>query len=668
MSLKSIGRRFDKKVIRPISHFFKNKPSETSQAPATVSAPAKASRAVPPFTGFQIETTPLTISRPTAQAGTATGAPVPVLFVNFAQARCGVFQYGANLAKVLGTSRRYKVEALEVQSLEDVDKAVAGETYAAIFFNYHPQTLTFLKPDLPKRYPMPCIAVMHEMTQAEADAMSSGIFQHYVMGDPTLLETNPGVFKTGRILPRYTKTWPTPAIPTIGSLGFSVGSKGYGNVVEAVQKEFDEAIIRLHIPANDIIDADGSQARAYAEKCQQLIRKPGIRLEFSHNFMTSEEVLDFFAQNTLNAFLYDPLEVAGISSTPDAALAVRRPIAISKSIMFRHLMHIRPSICIEDTSLRQIIANGSKPFEHLLGIWSPENVLNEYEGILDRVLSNEGARFKAAPTFSPYPELNDVPVFDYQSMRRDYEGFGCAPVRMMDELRIKAAQARLKPAIASGEYHGVRSMKRLNGILDNAARVHYMPAIQDLFDLAPETMVAKIPVANVQQAFVYDSVLRYTPNGRARMLCVGSYDDSACVALKRLGFDIDEIDPAVNGLDLEKFMALPTTKLASYDVVFSTSVLEHVPGDERFMAQIADLLKPGGAAVLTCDFKDRQAADEKIIPGDHHWYTQQDLLERILPVMKGCSLVDVPQWASAEPDFQFLGYRYTFASFVVQKA
>ena len=49
----------------------------------------------------------------------------------------------------------------------------------------------------------------------------------------------------------------------------------------------------------------------------------------------------------------------------------------------------------------------------------------------------------------------------------------------------------------------------LNRILDNKARTLYAPAIEKLTELVPKTMSKKIAEANVQQAFVFDTVYRY---------------------------------------------------------------------------------------------------------------------------------------------------------------
>ena len=103
---------------------------------------------------------------------------------------------------------------------------MAQSACKAIIYNYHPQTLTFINPDMARRYQQVNIAVMHEMTQAEADTMPDKFFQCYVMGDPTLIENNPAVFKTGRLIISYTNKTEPSDIVKIGTFGFSVGSKG----------------------------------------------------------------------------------------------------------------------------------------------------------------------------------------------------------------------------------------------------------------------------------------------------------------------------------------------------------------------------------------------------------------------------------------------------------
>ena len=208
----------------------------------------------------------------------------------------------------------------------------------------------------------------------------------------------------------------------------------------------------------------------------------------------------------------------------------------------------------------------------------------------------------------------------------------------------------------------------LNRILDDKARELYKPAIDMLMQLVPEAMARKIPEANVQQGFVFDTVHRYTnPNKAPKVLCVGSYEDTASMGLIAMGYKVTEIDPVIN-CPIQEFFVNPSTVKNSYDIIFSTSVIEHVTDDSAFVAYISGLLAPGGVAIITCDYKDGWVPGEPKPPVDMRLYTQKDLRDRLLFLMNGCSLVDEPQWDCPNPDFILMGtYQYTFATLVVKK-
>lgn len=212
------------------------------------------------------------------------------------------------------------------------------------------------------------------------------------------------------------------------------------------------------------------------------------------------------------------------------------------------------------------------------------------------------------------------------------------------------------------------TVTRFNTILDDSARRLYEPVIATLFALAPETMTRKYPAANVQQGFMLAAVLQLCRNfPRTRILCVGSYEDTALESLLKIGIRAEGIDPNVNGIDLDAFLSMHPNRLGTYDVVFSTSVLEHVEHDERFVSGIASLIAPGGYGVFTCDFRNAWKSGEPLPRADLRFYRSEDLQVRLLNSMPGCQLLDSPDWDAFEPDFEYEGCRYNFATFAVQK-
>lgn len=181
----------------------------------------------------------------------------------------------------------------------------------------------------------------------------------------------------------------------------------------------------------------------------------------------------------------------------------------------------------------------------------------------------------------------------------------------------------------------------------------------------PETISRKIPEANIQQSYVLHMALKYA-KPESTILSVGSYEDTASETLKKLNYNITEIDPVIN-YDLTTFYNMNTH--AKFDIVISTSVIEHVPDDELFINTICKLLNTNGIGILTCDFNNKYITDNLSKPGeDYRLYTEHDLLTRLNSVLSdnGCELL-TPIDYSGEPDFTYCGHVYTFASYIFKK-
>lgn len=576
-----------------------------------------------------------------------------IIIISHKEQQCGVYQFGRNVAEVLAKSKKYSFIYSECSSAEEYYSKVADIKPVAIIYNYYPSTLPWLNKKIIRKIAVPHIDIIHEVTQEVADAADDSFFDYHIAADPTLLLKNPIVFKTGRLIPKYENRYTLPEVPTIGSFGFGTAGKGFEKLVSTVQNEFDDAIIKLNIPFAAFGDSGGSGARAIAEQCEKIIVKPGIQLVLGHQFLTQEQVLQFLAQNSLNAFFYEENKGRGISSVIDHALSVQRPIAITKSTMFRHVHSASPSICIEDSSLKQIMQNGTDPLVRYNREWSEANLIWDYERIIESVLSKK----------------------QKSRVDRIRQRLG----RIFKKVESKTFKDSWTPTLERGTVEqqigrdekfqpvSIPDVTSFNRILDNTARQQYKPIIDALYDLLPEMMTHKIPEANIQQAFVLDTVHKYACRCESsEILCIGSYDDTAAAALKKYGYRMDEVDPVLN-YDLNTFMHKPSTVKGSYNIVFSTSVIEHVRKDELFITQIAELLAPGGTAITTCDYNDLYKKGDAIPQEDFHMYTQKDFTERFLPLLKDCSLVDTPQWDCPNPDFEYAGYRYTFATFVFRK-
>lgn len=603
-----------------------------------------------------------------------------ILFVTHKPKKCGIYEFGKNIFNVISSSEKYKFVKAECTSLKELNSEIENNQPQAIIYNYHPSVMPWMVSKISRGLYRNNVAdihiiqigIIHEITQEVADTATgysttfilgpsqkkiNSLFDFYIAPDPTLLLKNPLVFKTGRLIPEYKNSFPTPGIATIGSFGFGTPNKGFEKLVSKVQDEFDEAVIRLNIPPADFGDSDGSNARKIAENCRLIIKKENIQLDISHNFLNDIELLDFLALNSINVFMYEDTGGRGLSSALDNALAVDRPIAVSDSAMFRHILHTDALVRVNDLPLESIIQNGIGALKGITKDWNKENLKWEYDRILDAVflrLETLGDQKKSFSGIlrSKWKQVFSLPDTSFTWLRNTET--------LNEDVLTKAGGITYAPVELT--------TNGFNRILDDESRTLYSPTIDFLTSLVPLTMAKKISRANVQQAFVFDTVYRLSKQFSAlRILCVGSYEDTASMSLQRIGYHVEEIDPMINYY-LQEFYTKPDTVKNSYDIIFSTSVIEHDPDDKSFIECIEGLLASNGLAVLTCDYKDGWKPGEPKPDADARFYTKYDLENRLLSYLKNSELIDVPVWDCTHPDFTYLGkYQYTFATFVFRK-
>lgn len=582
-----------------------------------------------------------------------------ILYVNNKCQRCGVYEFGRMVGGVLMEGRKHQFTYAECDSWEEYQSVYERENPDVVFYNYHPITMPWLE-GKSHRVKGIQIGMVHEVHQKYADILNDAIFDYHVVADPTLILRNPLVYKTGRFVPEYTGGKSINAITTIGSFGFATGNKGFERIIDQVQKEFDLAHLRLNISFSEFFDPEGVSARRLAEILKNKITKKGITLSVTHEHLDEPRLLAFLAGNDVNAFFYDYQEERGLSSVTDWALAVDRPIVLTKSTMFRHLATTNPSIFIEDRSIREILNDQGKQLVALRQEWSKKNLIWDYERIIDNVLK------RGRNTNSLFRLLKKMPLF----------GRSLGVLWAHFVLRVSpwiSVQNKVEfSGFSKEDYSPVENRELIfNRILDNQMREKYKPAIDLLKRVVPETMSRKIEESTVQQAFVFDTAIRFANaigKEKCRLLAVGAFEDTAALAIQHLGYNIDMIDPNIN-YDLATFLTKPNVSLGSYDVIISTSVIEHVQDDESFVRDISKLLKNMGVAILTCDFHNGYRKGKMDIPSvDFRFYTKADLTDRLMSVIPDCELLGIPQYDCDVYDFRLADrYTYTFASMVFKK-
>lgn len=301
-----------------------------------------------------------------------------ILFVNHRTPECGVEQMGSRYYRNLMETRKYETYYIDVDKYEEFEHWYNVIRPAAVIWNFYSLATMgwFSTSVLTDRAEAKHVAIYHELPLENVG------FDLILHQDPN----SPDKFahwSLPRSIPEWNGFTIVQTIPTFGSFGFGIGGKGFARLVRMVNEEYDVANIHLHIPFAAFGDADGKGARAHAEDARRANVKPDIQLTIDHDFWKEADLLEWLAGNDCNAFLYDPHHGRGISGTLDYALAVRRPIAITKSEQFRHVWTIEDRICVENNSLHDIIALGSKPTDKFRQMWSREAFVASFEQALE---------------------------------------------------------------------------------------------------------------------------------------------------------------------------------------------------------------------------------------------------------------------------------------------
>jgi hypothetical protein len=255
--------------------------------------------------------------------------------------------------------------------------------YIAVIYNYHPSTIGWATQRLENKYPnVSHIAIVHE------PGLHGAPFRYKVSQDPTFDEKPPYFKQYSRNIFDYENPYPEPEITTIGSFGFAWADKGFEMMVDQIKKEYSVAKVRIHLPKSHFGDPRGDLGTHVANTCADMLKGTEISLEVSREWKSLYDLIDWLAQNTINAFFYDYKEGRGISGPPDFAMAARRPMILTKSYMFRHLWYTHPSIFIEDCSIADVIQHGLTPLEPYYEKWSEKSLTADYDRVITATRGN----------------------------------------------------------------------------------------------------------------------------------------------------------------------------------------------------------------------------------------------------------------------------------------
>lgn len=298
------------------------------------------------------------------------------LFLNPVEAQCSIHESGRMVYDCLKLSEKYDLDYVE---LSEKHREVSAE-YDFYAFNYHHMTMGWLDTQSVRQLPgLKLTFVLETLRNNPFVLCSSDAFDVYCALDPTMNVADKRVYAFPRplepapVLPPYQEL----EIPVIGSFGFATQGKGFELVVDAVNREFERAKIRINIPQGTY--ADARYADHLIKLCQKTA-KEGIEVVVTRDYMNKDELIQWCGQNTLNCFLYNR-NMPGLSATTDQAISSGRPLAVSTNETFRHIhTSVKP---YPMRSLKDSIALSRSEVLRLQEEWKPQNFALRFEKVLE---------------------------------------------------------------------------------------------------------------------------------------------------------------------------------------------------------------------------------------------------------------------------------------------
>jgi SAM-dependent methyltransferase len=506
--------------------------------------------------------------------------PLKGIFLNAPKANCSIYESGIMVYDCLKLSGMYSLDYME---LDEYTRDIPN-SYDFYAFNYHHVRMSWLDTSSVKKLPgLKLTFVLEVLPNDPFPLCPRDAFDVYCALDPTMASPDPRVYAFPRPLeaPPVLAPYADPELPVIGTFGFATRGKGFEQVVAAVNREFDRAVVRVNIPPSEFAARSrGFSARKdYGDVLGELCRttaKPGIEVEVTREFLSKPDLIRWCGRNTLNCFLYDRRQ-PGLSATTDQAIVSGRPMAVSDNPTFRHIhAYSRP---YPERSLKEAIALSQAETARMREDWAPRRFANRF----DEVLRAQGlpGDHPASAREHQIIHLDVLPVRTTISGRWNRV---LRKTRFVWEDRFAPVPQRptlCKFLISRAEVRESTAWLRSRGLMSH--RITFKD-----WDIA--------------------SILRDMPDGN--LLDMGSSDsfllkNAVLSGLKgdKVGIDLQRPDVPVDGV---RYVIGDLTKTGlsggSFQSITCLSVIEHGIDFNAFAVEAARLLAPGGKLYVTFDY------------------------------------------------------------------
>lgn len=332
-------------------------------------------------------------ARSASSRATARGA-----YVNTAEANCSIFESGRMVFRCLADSSLYE---LDYYSLDDLDIELfnrdgtlrrrdgsglpAGDSYDFYVFNWHFITMASLvQPDAIARLKSPKLTVVLELAPDDPlKLVPPRVFDGFIALDPNAEESDSIVaFPRPLELAPWTGARADNPVPVIASFGFGTPGKGFELLVEAVNREFERAVVRINIPTGSYVATDVIHNMSYSARIADVctkIAKPGIEVRLTNDYMTPDELVSWCAGNDLNCFMYTRAQ-PGLSATTDQCIISGQPLVTLTNDTFRHIHRYIPPYPM--VGLRQAMETTVERVADIQTDWSREAFRNTFHRML----------------------------------------------------------------------------------------------------------------------------------------------------------------------------------------------------------------------------------------------------------------------------------------------
>lgn len=296
-------------------------------------------------------------------------------FLNSRQAACSIHEQGRDVFDLL--------EDFGLRYFTDPGRflaAIGTDRPDFVIVNYHHT----VNKTIDKRYcdGVPTLAFHWECRKSDplAGLCKQQDWDAICVPDPTF-DDRDNIFSFPRPVP-----WNLPddkeriKVPVIGFLGFATRGKFPDEMAKAIGDEFEEVVVRLHIPAGTYVKGDADKFIADFKEAVQRHVKQGT-VEVNQVYLTKPQLIKWVEDLNLLIIHYRR-DIPGLAAVPDLAVAAMTPFSVSDCDTFRHVFRYQspyPQRSLKESMLYTL------PLGAMRCAWSRERFVEKFHAVLGKL-------------------------------------------------------------------------------------------------------------------------------------------------------------------------------------------------------------------------------------------------------------------------------------------